>query len=113
MAYFLSVNTSKYINFRLFVGFLINPPSILNESVKPHIIKMCNFCEEQLVENSCQNMNCTKPESLPKGERTNYETIIFDAKKQIIDGLEKNWEEILDYKGTHLNYYRVLYFLLY
>ena len=77
----------------------------LNESVKPHIIKMCNFCEEQLVENSCPNMNCTKPESLPKGERTNYETIIFDAKKQIIDGLEKNWEEILDYKGTHINYY--------
>ena len=72
----------------------------LKESIKPRIIKMCNFCEEIMVENSCPNIICKKPESLPKGERNIYETIIFDAKQQIVDGLEKNWEEILAYKGT-------------
>ncbi len=71
------------------------------DTIKPNIIKMCNFCEEKIVDKDCTNQNCSKPEAVPKGVQLSYETIIFDSKRQIEESLEKNWVEIEDYKGKN------------
>ena len=76
--------------------------SYLKDSIKPTIIKMCYFCEMALIDGLCNNKDCSKPASLPKGVRKNYETIIFDANQQIRDVLERNWQDIQEYKGKFL-----------
>jgi len=74
--------------------------SHLNDSIKPSILKMCNFCEKKLNQSSCDNENCSKPDNMPAGLRSTYDTIIFNAEMQIIEVLERNWNEIQDYKSN-------------
>ena len=71
----------------------------LKDSLKPDILKMCNFCETTLHGGSCNNENCSKPENIPKGLRSTYDTIVFDAELQIVEVLERNWNEIQDYRS--------------
>jgi hypothetical protein len=63
-------------------------------------LKMCNFCEKKLNQSSCDNENCSKPDNMPAGLRSTYDTIIFNAEMQIIEVLERNWNEIQDYKSN-------------
>jgi hypothetical protein len=60
---------------------------------------MCNFCEKKLNQSTCDNENCSKPENMPAVLRSTYDTIIFNAELQIIEVLERNWNEIQDYKS--------------
>jgi hypothetical protein len=71
----------------------------LKDSITPTITKMCSFCENELNSASCINENCSKPLTVPRGVKTSYETIIFDAEAQIKDILERNWNEIEEYKS--------------
>jgi hypothetical protein len=60
---------------------------------------MCNFSEKKLNQSTCDNENCSKPENMPAVLRSTYDTIIFNAELQIIEVLERNWNEIQDYKS--------------
>jgi hypothetical protein len=88
------------------------------DQLSPKIIKNCYFCETSLVEGICTNVSCDKPHSIPKGVKTAYETIIFDAEHQLVDVLERNWKQIEEYKGiiqnNFINEFIILqYFLIF
>ena len=58
------------------------------------------ICEKKLNQGSCDYENCTKPDNIPAGLRSTYDTIIFNAEMQIVEVLERNWNDIQDYKNS-------------
>ena len=111
MAHKMKLARNQRDNFFRFIKYLLPAESQIpasykaiikrtfNDSIKPVLMKSCTFCHKSLVSNQCSNSNCKRPNDVPKGIKLSYDAIIFDAKLQVIEKLEKNWDEILAYKG--------------
>ena len=111
MAHKMKLARNQRDNFYRFIKYLLPAESRIpasykaiikntfKDSIKPVIMKSCTFCQKTLESNQCTNLDCKRPNDVPKGVKLSYDTIIFDAKIQVIEKLEKNWSEIQVYKG--------------